>query len=419
MFYKTLQASGNSRMIGIGLCPSVGVGGYVLGGGTWRCGVQGCGGGRRPLRRCCSCADLSVVLVSLPGFNPYSGIIGLTCESLTSVTIVKADGTIVTASRSQNQELFWASCGGAGGSFGVATSFVFNTHPAADFNNNVYFRYRWPINRAGEVLSKFVDYANENGNVWVRVELNLYDGVVAYGACWASPNVADCERRLGQAAFFGVAERSTSLTQKSSRVQDFQRFIGPAGNWARQVPTKSDEQTFVGTNYDEAGLAFKRTYTSGFWRFAAGKPSVAVFQQVADILWSTDRSKVTWMLAQWNPWEGAHLRNEGTYSFAHRRADAFTEFIGGKDTAVGGQIDETQAELSRVHTAILNVMDPWKYGIYCNYPEFGLESNEYGTCGGGRSCVLTRSRLVCRRADIFRRFPSRQATCTGATRSRV
>jgi hypothetical protein len=341
------------------------------------------------------------VLTLSPGFNPYAGITGLTCESMASATIVQADGSIVTASRSQNQELFWASCGGAGGSFGVATSFVFDTHPAADFNNNVHFRYRWPITRAGEVLDKFVDYTNEDGNVWVRIEFNLDDGVVAYGACWASPNVADCERRLGQAAFFGVAERSTLLTRSSSRVQDFQLFIGPAGNWGRQLPNVTEEKAFVGTNYDQAGLGFKRMYTSSFWRFAAGKPGAAVFQQVADILWSTDRSKAAFMLAQWNPWEGAQVRSESEYAFAHRNADAFTEFIGGKDDAVGGQVEEVQTEMARVHTAILAVMDAWKYGVYGNYPEFGLADDAYSTCPSRSRAApgLLASALLC--ADSF------------------
>ncbi|MGI9123687.1 MAG: FAD-binding oxidoreductase [Mycobacterium sp.] len=85
---KLLPQGGKGRLLlPGGNCPAVGVTGLTLGG----------------------------------GIGPNAPWAGLTADRLSKVTMVTADGTIVTASATENPDLFWGLRGGAGGNFGVVT----------------------------------------------------------------------------------------------------------------------------------------------------------------------------------------------------------------------------------------------------------------------------------------------------------
>jgi FAD/FMN-containing dehydrogenase len=53
---------------------------------------------------------------------------GLSCDALVSADVITADGVLITASASQNSDLFWGLRGG-GGNFGIVTSFEYQLYP--------------------------------------------------------------------------------------------------------------------------------------------------------------------------------------------------------------------------------------------------------------------------------------------------
>jgi FAD/FMN-containing dehydrogenase len=137
--YSQLLA-GNAAVPG-GSCPNVGVAGLTLGG----------------------------------GIGVVSRAFGLTCDNLEAVQIVTADGRIRDCDRVRDSDLYWASRGGGGGNFGVATSFTFRTHAApADV---VLFFLGWPWAQASQVIAGWQSWApHAPDQLWSNLHLSARPG---------------------------------------------------------------------------------------------------------------------------------------------------------------------------------------------------------------------------------------------------
>lgn len=172
--------AGHGRTIPTGTCPTVGAAGLTLGGGL---GVA-------------------------------SREYGLTCDSLTGITMVTADGQIRVVNRDSFPDLFWAHRGGGGGNFGVVTSMRFNTQPALPMG---FFLIDFPYSHASNVVRGWAARIKAMPNtVWANLHLEASSNGTAQvrivGVCRAG---AEAGQALAMESAIGVAPSSVSTFSKS------------------------------------------------------------------------------------------------------------------------------------------------------------------------------------------------------------
>ena len=127
---------------------------------------------------------------------------GMTVDNLRSAQVVTADGKVLTASASENEDLFWALRGG-GGNFGVVTSFEFQAHPVAMVLGGLLV---YPRPAAVDVIRHFRDFmasAPDELTAYVAL-LHGPDGspIVGVIPCYCG-NLSDGERILQPLRKFG------------------------------------------------------------------------------------------------------------------------------------------------------------------------------------------------------------------------
>jgi hypothetical protein len=91
------------------------------------------------------------------GYGLISRQKGLTLDNLISAQVVLANGTAVTASATENPDLFW-SLRGAGAAFGIVTSFTFKTFDAPE--NNLVYSYTMQSSNAADMANQLAILQN-------------------------------------------------------------------------------------------------------------------------------------------------------------------------------------------------------------------------------------------------------------------
>jgi FAD/FMN-containing dehydrogenase len=129
---------------------------------------------------------------------------GMTIDNLVSVQVVSADGRVLTASLTENDDLFWALRGG-GGNFGVAASFEFQARPVDTVLGGFLL---YPRDAAFDVIRHYRDYIQSAPDELTAYAALLHgpDGTPLVGiiSCYCG-GIADGERVLEPLRTFGTA----------------------------------------------------------------------------------------------------------------------------------------------------------------------------------------------------------------------
>jgi FAD/FMN-containing dehydrogenase len=91
------------------------------------------------------------------GWGHLHGRYGLALDNVISLDVVTADGRLLTANPSENEELFWG-LRGSGGNLGIVTSLEYRLHQVGQVLGGAVFH---PVAKAKEMLHFFRDWADK------------------------------------------------------------------------------------------------------------------------------------------------------------------------------------------------------------------------------------------------------------------
>jgi FAD/FMN-containing dehydrogenase len=91
------------------------------------------------------------------GWGHLHGKYGLALDNVISLDVVTADGRLLTANPSENEELFWG-LRGSGGNLGIVTSLEYRLHQVGQVLGGAVFH---PVAKAKEMLHFFRDWADK------------------------------------------------------------------------------------------------------------------------------------------------------------------------------------------------------------------------------------------------------------------
>jgi FAD/FMN-containing dehydrogenase len=280
---------------------------------------------------------------------------GLSIDNLLSVDIVTADGELLRASATENEELFWA-VRGAGSNFGVVTSFEFQAHPVGPMV--MVGAVFYPLEDARTVLPAWRDYM-----------ASAPEELSSLAICWSvPPHDPFPPEHHGRAVVVVAAAYAGS-------VEDGEPVVQPLRELARPLIDLSGPWPWLGLQ-----SGFDALFPKGglyYWKSRAlGELSEAAIDEIADF--AARRPTPLTDLVIWH--HGGAMSRVGETETAYAGRDA--PFL------VTGEVSWTDP--SQSDTAIAWGREFWDAmsrhstgGVYLNFPGLGEEKEALVRAGYG------------------------------------
>jgi FAD/FMN-containing dehydrogenase len=167
---------------------------------------------------------------------------GLACDNLLSLEVVTADGRVVTASETENADLFWGLRGGGAG-LGVVTSFEYRVHPVGP-----------------EVMLLFVFYAGERAReILGRLDEFMATAAEAFsplGILGRVPHVEDFREEDHGRPYVAILAPYAGPVEEGERVLAPLRELGdPIADFSGPT-TYVEVQAVLDADYPDGGLYY-------------------------------------------------------------------------------------------------------------------------------------------------------------------
>lgn len=330
-------------IIPVGTCPSVGVGGYIQGG----------------------------------GFGTLAGELGLLSDNIISMKAVTARGEEVTVSEKKNGGLFWGLRGGGGGQLAIVTEFGVKVFEARDtYDENVYFGFTWDNKHAGEALYEWTKYAMESdGSLYIRMTSRANRQgleVRGVGVCWKVNSLDACKDKLKALSLWNVEGRSKDLMRKSTQgVIEAQKFFTSDGQYATAKPGgPSTTEPAMKQRFVTKGFFSDKSWSSLMWDERMMSSSPSYFEGLLELMQQSrlDSDMRSVGMEFYPLGQRVRKRPESFSAFAHRHAIAVLAVF-----YTGGEVDPRLNTKRRIQ----DYLSPFGNGTYVNYQDIEMPESKY------------------------------------------
>lgn len=303
---------------------------------------------------------------------------GMAVDALRSVDIVTADGQLVTASKDDHPDLFWAVRGG-GGNFGIATSFEYELYPVGPTINLCAVFY--PLgDDAADIVSAWVDFMG-----------TAPDDITSSCLFWTIPEHPAFPEELHGKSFVALAAlHSGPLDEGMALLQPLRELGEPLMDLSGQVP-------YVGaqTSFD---AMFEKGERRNYWKsLYLDRIDAAGIDRI--VARAKDRPNPWALIAFWHLGGAMNRVDPGETALGVRDAD----FLYSLDISWTDAADDERA-IAWTRDAWAEMQDYSNGGSYLNFPGQGEEGEKLlrASYGSDNYDRLVEIKTKCDPTNLFR-----------------